>query len=136
AAPANQGTWSYAQEKPDAMVASAVQALARDGVTLAAVDFAGSARNVVETILRVGHLGVVFCGDPALACCIANKMSGMRAAAVWNVAHVLRARKTLGANLFAIEMPGRTFFEVRQMLKTIVTGDVQCPAEIATTLQE
>jgi hypothetical protein len=25
----------------------------------------------------------------------------------------------LGANLFAIEMPGRTFFEFRQMLKSI-----------------
>jgi ribose 5-phosphate isomerase RpiB len=136
-AAAKQSTWSYAQEKPDVMVMSAVQALQRDGITLVALDFVRPARNVVETMLRAGHVGgIVFCSDPALVCCIANKTSGMRAAAVWSVAQVLRARRTLGANLFAIEMPGRTFFEVRQMLKTIVTGDVECPEEIATTLQE
>ena len=37
---------------------------------------------------------------------------------VATVAQAARATLTLGANLLVVEMPGRTFFEVRQMLRT------------------
>ncbi len=50
-------------------------------------------------------------------------------------AQAARARTTLGANLFAVEMPGRTYFELRQILR-VVAAPVACPAELATTLQE
>jgi hypothetical protein len=49
---------------------------------------------------------------------------------------VKNAKKNLGANLYAIEMSGLSFFEVKQMLKTIVAGAIECPNEIARTLQE
>ena len=87
---AKQGTWSYAQEKPEALVASAVQALERDGITLTAWDQAwrrgtwANRRN--SDSLNAGHCGVVvFCGDPALVCCIANKIAGLRAVQVGSV---------------------------------------------------
>lgn len=136
-----QDKWSYAQEKPHALVASAIQALERDGITLTALEFAPSlrdgARTTATAILNKGYQGaVVFCSDPALVCCIANKIAGLRAVAVGNTAEVVRTKKSLGPNLFAIEMPGRTFFEIRHMLKTIVTRDSPCPAEIAKSLQE
>jgi hypothetical protein len=135
-----QGTWCYVQEKHDAMIIPAIKALECDGNTLTPLDItspSGSwARKAAETILARHLGGIVFCTDPASACCVANKIAGMRAAAVVNTAQVVRAKKSFGPNLFAIEMPGRTFFEVRQMLKAIVTGDTRCPEEIATLLME
>src|SRR5262245_48232032 len=135
-----QGTWGYAREKHDAMISAAIKATERDGSTLTPLDITAASgswtRKAAQTILA-GHLGgIVFCGDPASACCVANKIAGMRAAPVANTAQVLRAKKNLGANLFAIEMPGPTFFEVRQMLKAIVTGVARCPEEIANVLKE
>jgi ribose 5-phosphate isomerase RpiB len=140
-ATAQAGSWSYVLEKSDAVIIAAVQAVQRDGFDLAALDIAGGpaswAKAVAETILRAGHRGgIVFCGDPALVACIANKISGMRAAQVGSVLQTARAQKILGANLFAFEMPGRTFFEIRQMLRIIVASDGKCPEEIAHTLKE
>jgi ribose 5-phosphate isomerase RpiB len=140
-ATAKQGTWSYAQEQPDALIASAVQALRHDGIILAALDVPGMstswARSVAESIGGATSLGcVVFCAEPALVSCVANKIAGVRAALVFNVPQVLRAQKHLAPNLFAVEMPGRTFFELRHMLKTIVSGSASCPDEIANTLKE
>src|ERR1051325_3312213 len=127
--------WCYAVEKPDAMIRSTIQALEREGIDLTFVD--ETTRAIAERILRDGQRGaIVFTADAALVCCVANKVAGMRAAAVGNVCQVNRAKKTLVPNLFAIETQGRTFFELRQMLKTIVSGDESCPAEIAKTLKE
>jgi len=137
----DKGTWCYVQEKPDAIVASAVQALTRDGIKLAVLCIAGApvpwARVAAEAILRAEHAGgILFCGDAAVAACIANKMSGLRAAAVGSVAQAARVKKNLGANVFAIEVPGPTFFELRQILKTIATGAPGCPPKIADILKE
>jgi ribose 5-phosphate isomerase RpiB len=80
---------------------------------------------------------VLFCHDPGLVCCVANKLPGLRAAAVLTVAQAARATLQLGANLVAVEMPGRTFFEVRQILRTVcLSPAIACPAGVACTLQE
>ena len=130
-----QGTWCYAQEKHDAIVIAAIKALERDGITLTKLDFT-MAHKIAETIVA-GHLGgIIFCGDAATVCCIANKTAGVRAAAVDNAAQLGRVKKNLGPNLFAIEMPGRTFFELRQLLKAIVTGAAVCPTDVANVLKE
>jgi hypothetical protein len=43
----------------------------------------------------------------------------------------------LGANLLAVEMPGRTFFEVRQILHILcASGEPVCPPGVACTLTE
>jgi hypothetical protein len=127
--------WGYTQERPDALVAAAVQGLEREGISLVSLPF--SMHDIASQITRSDCLGAVhFCGDPALVCCIANKHSGLRAAAVLTVAHAQRARTSLGANLFAVEMPGRTFFELRQILRTIATAPAACPVTLADTLKE
>ncbi len=138
---AKTGAWFYAVEKPDALIASVVKALERDGVTLVSFDAAGPtttwARSVGEAILRANHVGgVAICNDAGLVCCVANKLSGIRAAAVFSVAQVQRAKASLAANLFAVETSGRTFFELKQMLRTIATSSGECPAAVAETLQE
>jgi hypothetical protein len=127
--------WGYAQERPDTLVAAAVQALERDGVSL--VSLPSSVGEIAAQIAASSCAGAVFfCGDPVVVCCIANKHSGLRAAAVLTAAHAARARVSLGANLFAVELPGRTYFELRQILRTIATAPATCPADLADTLKE
>jgi ribose 5-phosphate isomerase RpiB len=79
---------------------------------------------------------VVFCEDPGLVCCVANKVAGLRAVAVSTISQAARATLTLNANLLAVEMPGRTYFEVRQILRTLCNGSGICPEGVACTLQE
>ena len=77
--------------------------------------------------------GVVFCENPGLVCCVANKVPGLRAAAVVTIAQARAAMRTLGVNLLAVEMPGRTFFEVRQFLSILCRPT--CPDGVACALQ-
>ena len=134
AAAATTNRWFYAKEKDQALIASVVQALERDGIALAILD--GTPRTLAEKLTGNYVGGIIFTGDTATVVCIANKVAGVRAAAVGSVPQVTRARKALGANLYAIEIPGPTFFEVRQMLRTIVSGVTQCPDDLAKTLKE
>lgn len=137
--------WGYAQERPYPSVLSAVQALQREGLAFKELKAEGGAdrpcrwARAMALCVASGecHGGVVFCRDPGLVCCVANKVAGLRAAAVGSVTQAARARLTLGANLLAVEMPGRTFFEVRQILRTLCRpGEGTCPAGVACTLQE
>jgi hypothetical protein len=137
-----EGLWGYAQDRRYDYVASAVRALLREGVRLREFPIVCEgpvcrwSRALAECVLGgecVG--GLVFCEDPGLVVCVANKVPGLRAAAVSTIDQAARATSTFGANLLAVEMPGRTFFEVRQMLRMICTGS-PCPAGVACTLQE
>jgi ribose 5-phosphate isomerase RpiB len=121
-----------------------VQALERDGIHLRELpaDCDGEscrwAKAVAECVAR-GECqgGVIFCQDPGLVCCVANKVVGLRAVMAVTVGQAARATLTLGANLLAVEMPGRTFFEVRQILRTLCTTErPTCPDGVACTLQE
>jgi ribose 5-phosphate isomerase RpiB len=144
-APSSPGRpWGYAPQQTHPMVQSAVQSLRREGLTLKELPADGSdavchwARAVAECV-AAGECegGVFFCGDPGLVCCVANKVAGLRAVAVTTVGQAARATLTLGANLLAVEMPGRTFFEVRQILRTLCThGQPACPDGVACTLRE
>jgi ribose 5-phosphate isomerase RpiB len=133
--------WLVCQERPFPLVESAVKALARDGLRLS--DAGGGCgavwfREVAACVARGDcEGGVVFCGDPALACCVANKVPGVRAAAAATVAQAARAWRVLAANLIAVEMPGRTFFEVRQILRTLGrSARSVCGGETGATLRE
>ncbi|MBX9677224.1 MAG: RpiB/LacA/LacB family sugar-phosphate isomerase [Gemmataceae bacterium] len=139
AEPVQAGTWGWADEASSGIVAAAVQALIREGVHLTALSkitdpiaWSRETANAIEAERIAG--AVAFCGDPELVVCVANKMSGIRAAAVTGVRQATRVRQKLGANLLAVEMPGRTVFEVRQILKQAVGG--QCPEPLARVLQE
>jgi hypothetical protein len=135
--------WGYAQERPLPVVRSAVQSLNREGIELH--ELANGEREpgrwaqALAECVRRGECrgGVVFCQDPGLVCCVANKVNGLRAVSVVTVLQAARATLTLGANLVAVEVPGRTFFEVRQILRTLcLAGDPACPDGVACTLRE
>jgi ribose 5-phosphate isomerase RpiB len=136
--------WGIAQQTPNPLVTSAVQTLHREGVRFRGLQAQPDAsedrwaRAVAECIAR-GECpgGVVFCADAGLLCCVANKVAGLRAVCVMSVPQAARATQLLGANLVAVEMPGRTFFEIRQILRTVCSAGVpKCPSGIACTLQE
>lgn len=136
------GPWGYAQDRRYEYVASAVRSLTRVGIALREfpIQCEGAvcrwSRALAECVLSGECIGgVVFCEDPALVVCVANKKPGLRAAAVSTIDQAVRATGTLGANLLAVEMPGRTFFEVRQMLRMICAGS-PCPEGVACTLRE
>jgi ribose 5-phosphate isomerase RpiB len=134
--------WAYAQEQPNPQVSSVIQALKREGLHLkllqpeAGKEPSRWAKAVADCVAR-GECkgGLVFCSDPGLVCCVANKVKGLRAAAATNVNQATRAVKTIGANVIAIEMPGPTFFEIRQMVRCLCKPS-NCPDLVACVLQE
>lgn len=133
----------FAEERANPYVQSAVQALRREGHVLRELQPCGNdpmchwARAVAECVARADcQGGVLFCQDPGLVCCVANKVAGLRAAAVSTVTQAARATLTLGANLIVVEMPGRTYFEIRQILRTLCQPGGACPTGVACTLRE
>jgi hypothetical protein len=126
------------------MVECAVRAVRREGLVVREWPAPGReltcrwARAVAECV-AAGECsgGVLFCADPGLVCCVANKVPGLRAAAVATVQQAARATLSLAANLLVVEMPGRTFFELRQILRTLcVARRPLCPDGVACTLRE
>lgn len=136
-------TWGYGQDRPHGLVHSAVQTLARDGLRLRELAPATGAlpcrwARAVAECLASGECagGVLFCDDPGLVACVANKVAGLRAVSVSTVAQASRATLSLAANLLVVEMPGRTFFEIRQILRTLFASVLTCPDGVACTLRE
>ena len=134
--------WAYAIEgKPTAMLEVALQALRRQRAEPRRWPSCGAevcvwVKDVAACLARGDCAGVVvFCADPSLVCCIANKVPGVRAAAVWTVSQVERALAQLGANLLVVEMADRTYFECKEMLRLCCDG-VKCPQNVACILQE
>lgn len=138
-----EARWGYAVEgKPSMMLQAALRALGRNGAPPQALpacegEPCGWVRRVAEC-LKNGECraAVLFCGDPCLACCIANKVPGVRAAAVWTVAQAARAVEQLGANLLVVETAGRTFYECKEMLRLCHDRPATCPPGVACVLQE
>lgn len=83
------------------------------------------------------HGAVLFCDDAGLACCVANKVPGIRAVAVHTIPQARQALANLGANLLVMEQDGRTFFEFKQVLRLCCTQSAGgCPPGVACVLQE
>lgn len=74
--------------------------------------------------LRSGdaHGVVAFSNEAEAVACLANREACSRAAAVRSVADVRRAQKSMGCNLFAVDASGLGFFELRNLLKSAVSG--------------
>ncbi len=135
-------TWGVAQERAHPLIDSAVRSLERDGVALRPLPACDGPEcrwaQALGVCVQRGECcgGVIFCGDPGLVCCVANKTTGVRAVPVTTVSQAARATLTLGANVLAVEMPRRTFFEIRQILRTLCLTAATCPPDVAATLRE
>lgn len=135
--------WGVTVEgKPSAMLQAALQSVRRNGAIpqpLPACN--GEACSWVRQVadcLKNGtcKTALVFCDDAGLACCVANKVPGVRAVAVWTVAQANRALDVVGANLLAVEAAGRTYYECRELLRLCHSRPGCCPAGIACLLEE
>jgi ribose 5-phosphate isomerase RpiB len=144
-APADvKGSWGIAQQRLLPLVEAAASSLKREGVSLEELAREQSlptcrwAALLAKGVASTQHAGViVFCEDPGLVCCVANKFKGIRGAVVHTPSQAARAVSTLGVNFAAIEMPGRTLFELRQILRSICSPrSVGCPEPVASTLKE
>lgn len=137
-------TWGISQERNSPLVESAIVALRREGIGLKPLPAIEGklpcrwAQALAECIAN-GECqgGVIFAQDPALICCVANKLPGLRAASVSTIDSAARATFNLQANFLAVEMPGRTWHEIRQILRLACTlPNRPCPEGLACTLRE
>jgi hypothetical protein len=134
--------WGCAIEgQPTAMLQAALRTVARDGcrpepLPVCDGDLSNWVCQVAEC-LRSGpcRRAVLFCADPGLACCLANKVPGVRAVVVGTVSQTIQALKGLGANLLVVERMDRTYYEYRQIIQLCRAG-ADCPPEVARFLQE
>jgi hypothetical protein len=138
-----QPRWGYAVEgKPTTMLEIALRSFGRQGHAPQLLPTCNGqpcqwARDVA-TYLSKGEcrIAVLFCLDSCLACCVANKVPGVRAAAVSSVPQASRALRQLGANLLVVEMAGRTYYECRELLKLCYERPSACPDGLACVLEE
>ena len=136
--------WGFALDQPYPEVGSAMQSLRREGLVVQEMQSCpeGSccswSRTLAQCVARGDcQGGVVFCKDAGLVCCVVNKVAGLRAVAVTTVAQMAQALLSLGPNLVAVAMPGRTFFEIRQILRCLcAASSTACPEGVACTLRE
>jgi hypothetical protein len=141
-APKEQATWGFAQDRPYPTVAPALLTLAREGLCVVEMPCSSDqpcrwSQAIAQCVARGDcRGGVIFCEDPGLVCCVANKVPGLRAIAIATISQATRAALTLNANLLAVEMPGRTYFEIRQILRTMCLSARSCPDSVASILQE
>jgi ribose 5-phosphate isomerase RpiB len=122
-------------------VATVVLALGNEGFTLKALQMQqgiGSmllGKNAGEMVASgVMKSAVLFCREPEAAACAANKLVGIRAAAVNNMMQAKRVCASLGANMMVVEMPGRTYFEIRQVI-LLMMNTKGCPEGSQTILE-
>ena len=70
---------------------------------------------------------VVFAGQGALVACLANRDGQVRAAVVNDVSSINQAKSLMGANLVVVNAAGKSYYELRSLLRTLVDGDAPRP---------
>ncbi len=139
-----QPAWGYTIEgRPSVMFQAALRSISRNGSSPSPLPpCEGEACSWVKQVASCLFDGtcqavVLFCDDPGLACCVANKVPGVRAVPVWTITQARRAIDSLGANLLAVEMAGRTYYECRELLRLCQGGvTAACPDGVACVLEE
>jgi hypothetical protein len=134
--------WAVAVEGQDAKAQSVVRAFAGEGRAHVLLEGPGKEtrtrwyRSLAERVGTVRGV-MVFCSDAAVCICIAAKIPGVRPAVAVSAAQAARVLLTLGCNFVAIETAGRTFFELRQITRTVCdSGKPEAPPEAALVLKE
>lgn len=140
----NGKTWGYALERPAPPMLQAALRSLRNGtpepnpLPACTGEACRWVRAVADCLAKGDCRGaVLFCDDAGLACCIANKVPGVRAVAVQSVNQAEQALNRLAANLLIVEPAERTFYEFKQLLRLCCNGnEVQCPPGVACVLKE
>jgi hypothetical protein len=138
-----RSAWGVAQDRTYPEVAGALQAVRREGSLLNEMHSCSEpccvwSRALAQCVAHGECTGaIVFCKDPGLVCCVANKVAGLRAVTIASIAQARQTLLSVGPNFVAMEMPGRTFFEIRQMFRCLCAGmATACPETLACILRE
>jgi hypothetical protein len=139
--PEASARWAFGQDRPHEYVEAAVRSLRREGLHVREVPLGSppcvSARRIAEEIGGGKLMGaVLFCQVPCIVACVANKVPGVRAVMVSTVGQAALATLELAANVLVVEMPGRTYYEVKQFLRIIHETKPELVSVHAHTLQE
>lgn len=120
--------WGVGIATPTPIVVAAVKSV--EGLTPLRMDgdVVAAARSIAGRVANGNPPGAIVIGDDAgLVACVANKTVGVRAASVSGAKEIAALQKTLGPNVLAVAVSGRTFHELRQMLKTASAIRPECP---------
>jgi hypothetical protein len=82
------------------------------------------------------RLVLAFDARTLLGACLANKMPAVRAAAVVTLDDARRALHDMGANFLLTDQRGKTWFELRQLLRICAAASPRCPDDVAKMLGE
>lgn len=114
--------WQVIVSKTTPQLASALHALkqSRGDTTLSGQPAEAAALAISALCRGEAERVVVFSDQPELAACLANRNDRVRAAAVADEVSVERVRKSLPANLLAIDPSGKGVHELKSLLKAFV----------------
>jgi hypothetical protein len=111
-----------------APLASGIERLAKTGL-------AGVVAELTDTVVKDGRLGLLLSGKPDVACCLANRRPGVRAAVARDRDEVAQAVGNLGLNLLVVDPARRSLFQLGQMVKQFLqAGAAQCPPPLKEQL--
>jgi hypothetical protein len=125
-----------------ALVLGVTGGVDRAGAAVAAVQAEGSAAEridhdcVLEVVRQVTHaivaqprIGLVLTDRPAVALCLANRHTAIRAAWGVNAASVRDATSLIGANLLVVDPALHGVRELRAMIREFRSGRHDCPED-------
>jgi hypothetical protein len=130
AGPTGSGQWKAIVLEAAPVVSGAVEDMMRSGWQR---ELVGSVREAVEqavgSICRGEAAGIVVFSEQADAIiCRANRNPKVRGAVVTDVKHLDALRRGLGPNLIGIRPQGRSYFELRNLLRAFGDRPPQLPA--------
>ncbi len=137
-----RGDWLVVvTDKPTPLLSAALTAAQRDASPPRVLVSDGSGWDwLSEAIGRLTRmelrLVLVFDTRSLLGACLANKAPAIRAAAVVTLDDARRALQDMGANFLLTDQRGKTWFELRQLLRICAEASPHCPDKVAKMLGE
>jgi hypothetical protein len=133
--------WVVLHDRAYDYLPAVAQTLRREGLALSLHQVSGApclwAREVAEQVAAGQQIGaVVFASVPCIVACVANKVPGIRAVMVSTVPQLSLALLELNPNVVVVEMPGRTFFEMKQFARCFHDPAQPLVPVLAQTLKE
>ncbi len=93
-----------------------------DGAELTSVDCVNRAAEQAAQAVAAARRVVVLAREAERVACLANRNSSVRAAVVWQAARIPTVRQSLDPNVWVVDPSGRTYFELKNLLKKLVAG--------------
>ncbi len=92
-------------------------------------------RQVAQAVAAQTQIGLVLTDRPAVALCLANRRTSIRAAWGVSVASVREATQLIGANLLVLNPAQHGVYELRGMIREFLGGGHDCPTGYRPALE-